>query len=61
MVKKRVPFLLEDELGKRGAHYVRNTIPMTPFATADGRLVTGQNPYSTKAVTAKIIETLHHL
>ncbi|MFF8020516.1 type 1 glutamine amidotransferase domain-containing protein [Streptomyces sp. NPDC007896] len=60
-VKKRVPFLLEDELRERGAHYVRNTIPMTPFATADGRLVTGQNPYSTKAVTAKIIETLHHL
>ncbi|MEV8017541.1 type 1 glutamine amidotransferase domain-containing protein [Streptomyces sp. NPDC086554] len=61
MVKNRVPFLLEDELRKRGAHYVKNTIPMTPFATADGRLVTGQNPVSTKAVTAKIIETLHHL
>ncbi|GAA0674494.1 type 1 glutamine amidotransferase domain-containing protein [Kitasatospora atroaurantiaca] len=61
MVKRRVPFLLEDELRNRGAHYIRNTIPMTPFATADGRLVTGQNPYSTKAVTAKIIETLHRL
>ncbi|MFK4222794.1 type 1 glutamine amidotransferase domain-containing protein [Streptomyces sp. NPDC019890] len=61
MVKKRVPFLLEEELRKRGAHYAGNTIPMTPFATADGRLVTGQNPYSTKAVTAKIIETLHRL
>jgi putative intracellular protease/amidase len=61
MVKKRVPFLLEDELRKRGAHYVSNTIPMTPFAVADGRLVTGQNPFSTKAVTAKLIETLHRL
>ncbi|AOR30547.1 hypothetical protein BFF78_05300 [Streptomyces fodineus] len=61
MVKKRVPFLLEDELRNRGARYIRNTIPMTPFATADGRLVTGQNPYSTKVVTAKIIETLHQL
>jgi putative intracellular protease/amidase len=61
MVKKRVPFLLEDELRARGAHYVKNTIPMTPFATADGRLVTGQNPFSTKVVTAKIIETLRHL
>ncbi|MFJ5550908.1 type 1 glutamine amidotransferase domain-containing protein [Streptomyces sp. NPDC093225] len=59
MVKKRVPFLLEDELRKRGAHYVRAAVPMTPFATADGRLVTGQNPYSTKVVTARIIETLH--
>ncbi|MET8452142.1 type 1 glutamine amidotransferase domain-containing protein [Streptomyces sp. NPDC005209] len=61
MVKSRVPFLLEDEFRKRGANYVKNTIPMTPFATADGRLVTGQNPYSTKVVTAKIIETLHRL
>ncbi|ANP52398.1 putative intracellular protease/amidase [Streptomyces griseochromogenes] len=61
MVKRRVPFLLEDELRKRGAHYVRHTIPMAPFATADGRLVTGQNPYSTKAVTARLIETLHRL
>jgi putative intracellular protease/amidase len=61
MVKKRVPFLLEDELRKRGAHYVSNTIPLTPFAVADGRLVTGQNPFSTKAVTAKLIETLHRL
>ncbi|MGW7825135.1 hypothetical protein ACWGLF_45800 [Streptomyces puniciscabiei] len=61
MVKSRVPFLLEDELRKRGAHYVKNTIPMTPFATADSRLVTGQNPYSTKVVTAKIIETLHRI
>lgn len=34
---------------------------MTPFATADGRIVTVQNPYSTKAVTAKIIQTLHRL
>ncbi|MFF8934619.1 type 1 glutamine amidotransferase domain-containing protein [Streptomyces paradoxus] len=58
MVKSRVPFLLEDEFRKRGANYVKNTIPMTPFATADGRLVTGQNPVSTKVVTAKIIETL---
>ncbi|MEU1408204.1 type 1 glutamine amidotransferase domain-containing protein [Streptomyces sp. NPDC005728] len=61
MVKSRVPFLLEDEFRKRGANYVKNTIPMTPFATADGRLVTGQNPFSTKVVTAKIIETLHQL
>lgn len=61
MVKNRVPFLLQDELRKRGAHYVSNTIPLTPFAVADGRLVTGQNPFSTKGVTAKLIETLRRL
>ena len=57
IVKKRVPFFLQDELRKRDAHNVENAIPMTPFAAAaDGRLLTGQNPYSTKAVTAKIVD-----
>ncbi|WP_033821037.1 type 1 glutamine amidotransferase domain-containing protein [Kitasatospora sp. MBT63] len=60
MVKSRVPFALEDELRARGANYVKNTIPMTPFATADDRLVTGQNPFSTKAVTRKIVEILRN-
>ncbi|RKE05164.1 type 1 glutamine amidotransferase domain-containing protein [Streptomyces sp. TLI_171] len=57
-VKDRVPFLLEDELRERGAHYVRGKIPMRPYAVADGRLVTGQNPFSGKAVTEKILQTL---
>ncbi|MFI8104637.1 type 1 glutamine amidotransferase domain-containing protein [Streptomyces sp. NPDC086023] len=60
-VKNRVPFLLEDELRQRGAHYVRGKLPMAPCAVTDGRLVTGQNPYSTKAVTKKIIEVLQRL
>ncbi|RSS81850.1 type 1 glutamine amidotransferase domain-containing protein [Streptomyces sp. WAC06614] len=57
-VKDRVPFLLEDELRKRGAHYVRSRVPMTPYAVSDGRLVTGQNPYSGKAVTRRILDAL---
>ncbi|MGW3914553.1 hypothetical protein ACWEBX_23950 [Streptomyces sp. NPDC005070] len=57
-VKSRVPFLLEDELRAKGAEYVRSTVPMTPHAVRDGRLITGQNPVSTKAVSDLILAAL---
>jgi putative intracellular protease/amidase len=57
-VKSRVPFLLEDELRAKGAKYVRSTVPMTPHAVRDGRLITGQNPVSTKAVSDLILGAL---
>ncbi|WP_406165352.1 type 1 glutamine amidotransferase domain-containing protein [Streptomyces sp. NBC_00996] len=57
-VKDRVPFLLEDELRAKGAKYVRSTVPMTPHAVRDGRLITGQNPVSTKAVSDLILAAL---
>ena len=57
-VKSRVPFLLEDELRAKGARYVRSTVPMTPHAVRDGRLITGQNPVSTKAVSDLILAAL---
>ncbi|WP_405592841.1 type 1 glutamine amidotransferase domain-containing protein [Streptomyces sp. NBC_01092] len=57
-VKGRVPFLLEDELRAKGAKYVRSTVPMTPHAVRDGRLITGQNPVSTKAVSDLILAAL---
>lgn len=57
-VKSRVPFLLEDELRAKGAEYVRGTVPMTPHAVRDGRLITGQNPVSTKAVSDLILAAL---
>jgi putative intracellular protease/amidase len=53
-----VPFLLEDELRSKGAKYVRSTIPMAPHAVRDGRLITGQNPVSTKAVSDRILGAL---
>jgi putative intracellular protease/amidase len=57
-VKSRVPFLLEDELRAKGAKYVRSAVPMTPHAVRDGRLITGQNPVSTKAVSDLILAAL---
>ena len=45
---KVVPFLVEDELKRLGGLYekVEN---WRPFVVTDGRLVTGQNPASSKA------------
>ncbi len=40
------PFLLEDELRRRGGRFAEAAL-MLPFVQVDGRIVTGQNPYST--------------
>lgn len=56
--KDKVPFLLEDELKQRGAHYGKSFLPFTPHVVTDGRLVTGQNPQSAKAVAERVIELL---
>jgi len=52
-----VPFLTEDSLKQRGGKY-EEAQPFTPFAVADGRLVTGQNPSSGKAVAEKVLQAL---
>ncbi len=53
-----VPFLLQDELKKRGAHYSRAILPFAPHTVVDGRLVTGENPSSTRAVAKRVLELL---
>lgn len=56
--KKLMPFLLEDELKKGGAVFKKNLIPFTSRVEVDGRLITGQNPQSARAVGAKLLEGL---
>lgn len=60
---KVVPFLLEDELVKHGAHYSKGD-DWASYVKQDGLLVTGQNPGSSEAVAKLILETLkgkkHH-
>ncbi|WP_374583357.1 type 1 glutamine amidotransferase domain-containing protein [Pseudoduganella sp.] len=53
-----VPFLTETELRKRGAHYAKAEQPWQPFAVADQRLVTGQNPASGAAVAQLLLQQL---
>jgi putative intracellular protease/amidase len=52
-----VPFLLEDELKKNGAHYYKGN-DWTSYVKQDGLLITGQNPASSKAVAQLLLKTL---
>ncbi len=57
-VKDQVPFLLQDELQSRGAKYDKSIIPFRSYAVTDGRLVTGQNPSSGKAVAEALLQAI---
>jgi putative intracellular protease/amidase len=52
-----VPFLLEDELKRLGAHFER-TADWGALAVIDGKLITGQNPASSAAVARALVEML---
>lgn len=54
---KVVPFLLEDELTKHGAHYSKAK-DWESYVKQDGLLITGQNPASSAAVAKLLLETL---
>ena len=54
-----VPYLLEDELKARGAHYSRAD-DWQPHAVTDGKLITGQNPASSELVAKVVLELLKH-
>lgn len=53
-----VPFLLEDKLRELGGDYRKADQDWGEYAVADGNLVTGQNPASSKAVAKLVIDTL---
>lgn len=52
-----VPFLLEDELTKLGANYVKGD-DWGPFVVAEGKLITGQNPASSTATARTLLAKL---
>ncbi len=52
-----VPFLLEDQLRKRGAIYSKTNNWM-PYVQVDGKLVTGQNPASSELGAAELLKLL---
>ena len=56
--KKEVPFNLEDALKKRGSNYKKAFIPMTSKVVADGNLITGQNPFSSKEIAKAVMKYL---
>ena len=52
-----VPFLLEDELVKRGGDY-QKVADWNAFAIQDGLLISGQNPQSSELVAEKLVAHL---
>ncbi len=54
---KVVPFLLEDALTQNGAKFSKGDL-WQPYAVADGLLITGQNPASSKLVAGKLLQEL---
>ena len=57
--EKVVPFDLEAELKKRGAHYEKSLIPMTSKVVIDGNLITGENPFSSKKMAEVVMNRLN--
>lgn len=53
-----VPFLLEDELKKRGGLYSQG-VDWAPYAVEDGLLITGQNPASSSLVAKAVLARLN--
>lgn len=53
-VAKKMPYNAEAEMKRRGARYEKAFLPFVSYVVVDGRLVTGQNPWSAKATAAKV-------
>lgn len=53
-----VPYNLEGELQARGATYTKAWLAMGSHVVEDGRLITGQNPTSTRAVADAVLRQL---
>jgi putative intracellular protease/amidase/catechol 2,3-dioxygenase-like lactoylglutathione lyase family enzyme len=54
---KVVPFLVEDELLRLGAIFEKKA-NWEPFAITDGRLITGQNPASSKSAAQALLKLM---
>ena len=52
-----VPFLVEDELKKHGGDYSK-AADWRPYSITDGKLITGQNPASSRAVAQALLKML---
>ncbi|MBY8259274.1 type 1 glutamine amidotransferase domain-containing protein [Vibrio fluvialis] len=53
-----VPFSLEDELRALGAKFTKAWVPFVSYAISDGRVITGQNPSSGKAVAEELLNQM---
>jgi len=57
-VAKLMPYNAEAEMKRRGSRYDKALLPFVSHVVADGRLITGQNPFSAKATATRVVEVL---
>lgn len=57
-VASKMPYNAEAEIKRRGALYQKALLPFVSYVVVDGRLVTGQNPWSAKATAEKVASLL---
>lgn len=57
-VSSLVPFDLQSELEKKGASYEKSWLPFMSHVITDGRLVTGQNPESTRDLAKAVLQAM---
>lgn len=53
-----MPYNAEAEMKRRGARYEKALIPFVSNVVVDGRLITGQNPFSARATAKKVVALL---
>jgi putative intracellular protease/amidase len=54
----RLPFILEVELTRLGAHYEKAELIWDSHVVVDRNLTTGQNPYSSRALAETFVKQL---
>ncbi|MCC7007932.1 MAG: type 1 glutamine amidotransferase domain-containing protein [Acidobacteria bacterium] len=57
-VARKMPYNAEAEMKRRGARYEKAFLPFMSYVVVDGRLVTGQNPWSARATAEKVAALL---
>lgn len=60
-IKSQVPFSLQNGLIDRGAKYKRAFLPFNSYVIKDNRIITGQNPQSSKAIAEAVVKKLKSL
>ncbi|WP_411037247.1 type 1 glutamine amidotransferase domain-containing protein [Shinella sp. BYT-45] len=57
-VARKMPYNAQEQMKRRGALYAKALLPFVSHVVADGRLVTGQNPFSARATAERVAALL---
>lgn len=60
-IKSQVPFSLQNGLIERGAKYKQAFVPFTSYVVSDDRIITGQNPQSSKEIAEAVVKRLSNI